>query len=281
MENEESAGPLRIDLEQIVATRVPKSRRRWIPRWLVRRMARLVRQDELNGVLEHTYPATGTAFARSTLEYLGITLDVRGRENIPAEGRFVFASNHPLGGLDGIALIAVLGEMYGDEKLRFPVNDMLMNVRPLRGVFIPVNKFGRQGREASVRLSETFASDAQIAYFPAGLCSRLQKGGVVADLEWKKAFVAKAMQTGRDIIPVHFQGQNSRRFYRVAQWRRRLGLKFNIEQILLPSEVFKARGSRFTITFGAPIRSSELRATGHTPTQLAAELRVATYALAH
>ncbi|MCM1224810.1 MAG: 1-acyl-sn-glycerol-3-phosphate acyltransferase, partial [Lachnospiraceae bacterium] len=174
---EEEQGPLQIDLQRIVEERMPKGKRRWIPRWLVRRVEKLVCQDELNGILQRTYPNTGHAFATAALRDLDITVEVRGMENIPETGRFIFASNHPLGGLDGIALISVLGEKYGDDKLRFPVNDMLMNVRPLRGVFIPINKFGRQGREAARKLAETYASDAQIIFFPAGLVSRLHKGG--------------------------------------------------------------------------------------------------------
>lgn len=280
----EQTGPLRIDLRQILSRRVPRAKRRWVPGWLarwgVRRLERLVRQDELNGILERTYPATGTAFAAAALRDLDITVSVRGLENVPEGGRYVFASNHPLGGLDGITLIAVLGARYGDDLLRFPVNDLLMNVRPLQGVFIPVNKFGRQGRDAARLLADTFASQAQIAYFPAGLCSRLQKGGRVADEPWQKAFVAKALQTGRSIVPVHFEGHNSRRFYRVARWRKRLGLRINIEQALLPSELCRARGSHFTVTFGAPVSCEELRATGLPPLQLAAEIRRRAYALA-
>lgn len=276
---ESARGPLRIDLQEILRKRVPPSKRRWIPRCLVRGLERLVRQDELNGILQRTYPKVGTAFATAALEDLDITVEVRGMENIPAEGRFIFASNHPLGGLDGIALISVLGARYGDDRLRFPVNDMLMNVRPLRGVFIPINKFGRQGREAARRLAETYASDAQVIFFPAGLVSRLHKGGVIKDLEWQKAFVAKAMEYGRDIVPIHFSGHNSRKFYRIAKWRKRLGIKFNLEQILLPSELCKAKGSRYVVTIGKPVKVETLKGSGKSAPVLAAELRELVYAL--
>lgn len=272
--------PLRIDLEKIIRERVPKNKRRFLPRALVDWAERLVHQTELNDILETTFPRTGASFARGVLDYLDIQIEVRGMENIPAEGRFIFASNHPLGGLDGIALISVLGERYGDDMLRCPVNDMLMNVRPLRGVFIPINKFGRQGREAARQLNDTYASDAQMIFFPAGLVSRLHKDGSIADLEWQKTFVAKAIEYGRDIIPVHFSGHNSRRFYRTARWRKRLHIKFNIEQILLPSEVCKARGSRFTITFGKPITHSELANNAMSPKQWAAKIRQQIYRFA-
>lgn len=272
-------GPLQIDLQEILRRRVPPARRRWIPRWLVRRLERLVRQDELNGILQRTYPNEGTSFATAALKDLNIEVEVRGLENIPQTGRFIFASNHPLGGLDGIALISVLGARYGDDRLRFPVNDMLMNVRPLRGVFIPINKFGRQGREAARQLAETYASDAQMIFFPAGLVSRLHKGGLIKDLEWQKAFVAKALEYDRDIIPVHFSGRNSMKFYRLAKWRKRLGIKFNFEQILLPSELCKSKGSKYVITIGKPLTAASLRESGKTPRQLAADIRDRVYSL--
>ncbi len=272
--------PLRIDLQEIVRQRVPLSKRRWLPRWAVRCLERLIHQDELNAILEHTFPSTGSEFARRVLEYLDINVDIKGIENIPGNGRFIFASNHPLGGLDGITLISVLGTRYGDSLLRLPVNDMLMNVRPLRGVFIPINKFGRQARGAARLINETYASEAQMVFFPAGLVSRLHKGGAIADLEWQKAFVAKAIEYKRDIIPVHFSGYNTKRFYQIARWRKRLGLKFNIEQILLPSELCKARGSRYTVTFGTPVRWQTLAQSGETPLKIAAEMRKACYAIA-
>lgn len=274
-------GLLQIDLNAILQARVPAKKRRWIPRALIRSLERLVCQDELNGILQRTYPKTGTAFASAALQDLNISVEVRGLENIPAEGRFIFASNHPLGGLDGIALISVLGSRYGDAKLRFPVNDMLMNVRPLKGVFIPINKFGRQGREAARMLADTYASDAQMIFFPAGLVSRLHKGGVIKDLVWQKAFVAKAMEYGRDVIPIHFSGRNSMKFYRIAKWRKRLGIKFNIEQILLPSELCKARGSKYVISIGKPVSVNTLKASGKSAPQLAAEIQDLVYSLAN
>lgn len=276
----QTEGPQQIDLQAIIQKRVPRSKRRWLPRWLVRRVEKLVRQDDLNGILRRAYPARGSAFATAALRDLGITVKVHGLENIPSTGRFIFASNHPLGGLDGITLISVLGARYGDDMLRCPVNDMLMNVEPLRGVFIPINKFGRQGRDAARLLADTYASDVQMIFFPAGLVSRLHKGGEIKDLEWQKAFVAKALEYDRDIVPVYFSGRNTMRFYRTAKWRKRLGLKFNVEQILLPSELCKACGSEYTVTFGKPIRCQELKSSGKSPKQLAADIRERVYALA-
>ncbi len=270
-----ASGPLQIDLQKIVTERVPGR----VPRCLVSLMEKLIRQRELNGILARTYPARGVEFASAALRDLDISVETRGLENIPEQGRFIFASNHPLGGLDGIALISVLGSRYGDDGIRFPVNDLLMNVEPLRGIFIPINKFGAQGRQAVRGLQEAFASGAQLLYFPAGLVSRLGRGERIADLQWHKAFVTKAIEHDRDIIPVYFSGRNSMLFYRLAKWRRRLGIRFNFEQILLPSELVKSRGSRYTITFGTPVRCSDMRASGKSPLLLAEQIKQSAYAL--
>lgn len=222
-------GPLVIDLHSILRKRLPKKISRFIPGFVISGLARLIRQEELNEILRVTYPSRGSEFSRKVLKHLDIKLTVDGLENLPSDIRFMFASNHPLGGLDGIALIAVLGEKYGDENIRFLVNDMLMNVEPLRDVFLPINKFGKQGREASLLISEALNSDKQILQFPAGLCSRLHSNGEISDLEWQKSFVAKAIETKRDIVPLYFEGRNTKKFYRTARLRKRLGLKFNIE----------------------------------------------------
>lgn len=271
--------PLHIDLHGILRERMPRKVSRFVPGFMISALERLIHQEELNGMLTAAFPKRGSAFARAILSHLDIEVEVEGLENIPAEGRFMFAGNHPLGGLDGIALIAVLGKKYGDNGIRFLVNDMLMNVEPLRDVFLPINKYGSQGRQAAVAINEALASGMQIFQFPAGLVSRLHDDGTVSDLEWQKAFVAKAIEYKRDIIPVRFEGENSQRFYRVARWRKKLGLKVNIEQALLPGELCKARGSHYRIIIGHPILWKELESSGKPAKTLAAEIRRDVYSL--
>lgn len=270
-------GPLVIDLRAILRNRLPRKINRLVPGFLISGLQRIIREKELNEILRVTYPKRGSEFSQAVLRHLDINLTVEGLENLPEDGRFMFASNHPLGGLDGIALIAILGEKYGDQNIRFLVNDMLMNVEPLRDVFLPVNKFGRQGREASLAITDALESHRQVLQFPAGLCSRLNSKGEIADLEWQKSFVAKAIETQRDIVPLRFIGENSNKFYRIAKWRKKLGFKFNFEQILLPSEVCKARGKHFKIIFGDPISWQSLKQSGKSAKSLAAEIRQKVY----
>ena len=270
---------LQLNIKEILKTRIPEKKRRWIPPFLITSIEKLIRQKELNEILRATLPSRGSEFSRRVLKYLNITLDIQGLDNLQDGKRYMFASNHPLGGLDGIALITVLGKKYGDDKIRFLVNDILMNVEPLKELFLPVNKFGRQGRDYARIINEKMESESQIFQFPAGLCSRLQPNGKIADLEWQKSFVAKAIEYKRDIVPVYFEGRNSDKFYKTAHWRKKLGIKFNLEQILLPSELCKARGSHFSIIFGKPVSWQSLKVSGKTTKELASDLRSLSYSL--
>ena len=257
-----SEKPLQLNLTEIIRARAGK-RGRLIPRFLLRGLERVIRQDELNEILRVAHPAQGSEFSRRILSHLGISVTVSGLSELPpSTGGYIFASNHPLGGLDGIALVAVLGEAFGDANVRVMVNDLLMNIKPLAGVFLPINKYGSKGaRESSRLLAEALDSGKQIVMFPAGMVSRLKKSGI-RDLEWKKSFVSKAMEYGREIVPVHFMASNYMRFYRAALWRERLGVRVNIEQALLPGELCKARGRHFEIRFGEPIDPAALQARG-------------------
>lgn len=256
--NNEIKGPLEINVGEVLRQRIPRYWR-FIPRGLVRWLERTVCQDELNRLLRDNFPRRDADFCRGVLDDLGVTVNFHNLDNLPPkeQTRVLFVSNHPLGGLDGMALIDFVRTYYGVAP-RFVVNDLLNAVEPLSDTFIPVNKHGAQSREAIRRLDNAFASDAPLLMFPAGLVSRRGKKGVVADLEWQKMFVAKARQYGRDIIPLHFYGENSSFFYKFAKFRRRIGLKFNIEMIYLPREVFRSKGKTFDVVVGKPIPHASL-----------------------
>jgi putative hemolysin len=165
-------------------------------------------------------------------------------------GRYIFVSNHPLGGLDGLVFIYELSKHFRDVK--FPVNDILTNIRNLSGIFLPVNKHGAQAKEAARLIEEAYASDNQILYFPAGLCSR-RKRGVIKDLQWHKSFISKSIQHRRDVVPAFFSGSNSNFFYNLANIRQFLGIKANIEMLYLADEMFKQKDKEINLVFGKPI----------------------------
>lgn len=238
----------RIDIRQVLQQKAPKAARK-IPGFVVDYLIRTVHQEELNDILTRYRDLDGVDFMQALLGYFDLTLEVHGQ--MPAEGRFIFASNHPLGGLDGICLSALIGKAYGG-KIRYLVNDLLLYLANLQSIFVPINKHGAQGKENARQIEAAYASENQIITFPAGLCSR-RIGGKVVDLEWKKSFIQKAIQYKRDIVPVFFEGQNSSRFYRLANLRKALGIRMNYEMIYLPDEMFRAKHKTFTIHLGEPI----------------------------
>lgn len=243
-----------LDVSRAFEAKNPKWYRR-IPKFMFRWVERLIHQDDMNGFMAKHMEDSSIDFATHAIDFFEAELRVRHEENIPSSGRQIVVSNHPLGGLDGLALISVLGKFRQDIK--FPVNDLLMQITPMQDVFIPINKHGRNNQNAVRDLNDVFASDDLILYFPAGLCSRRQKG-VIADPEWKKTIVTKAREYRRDIIPAYFDGRNSNRFYNIANIRKKLKININIEMVLLPDEAFRQKGKVITVTFGPLIPYSRL-----------------------
>ena len=263
-----SSEAMRIDVDKVLRERLPKHYR-YIPRFAVRWLERTICQDQLNAILLKMAGKNSVDAATAALNEMDITVRATGLEQLP-EGRYMFVSNHPLGGLDGLALISLLGNRY-DKNIKFLVNDLLMAVEPLRGVFLPVNKYGSQSRAAATQIEDALKSDAQFITFPAGLCSRMQPDGTIADLPWQKAAVAHAVNYQRDIVPIYFGAHNSRFFYRFAKWRKKLGIKFNIELIFLPKEMIKQCGATLRVFIGEPIPWDSLDARA--PKREAARLR--------
>ncbi len=245
----ERKGIRTIDLKAVISSK-NKTLAKVIPDFIINYLKRIIHQDEINEILTIYADRRDAAFVAGALEYLKIRYSAYGQENLPSSGRFIFVSNHPLGGLDGLVFINEIAKFY--SNIKFPVNDILTQIDNLSGIFLPINKHGGQAREAAKVLEETYASDCQILYFPAGLCSR-KKGGIIRDLEWHKSFISKAIQYKRDIVPGFFSGRNSDFFYNLARVRALLGIKANIEMLYLPDEMFTQKGKKISLVFGKPI----------------------------
>lgn len=244
MEDKKEITKETISLDKVLADKGIKA-----PRWVVKLLNRFLHIDEINSFLYNNRGKEGVDFAVATMEYLGINVDVVNPGRIPVDGNPIVVANHPLGGPDGMALIAAVGKVRSDVK--FPVNDFLMHVTPLKQIFVPIDKV-HGNRNTAAGINEAFASNNILLYFPAGLCSRRIKGKIM-DLEWKATVVKKAIEHHRDIIPVSIEARNRRRFYTIANLRKRLGIKFNFEMALLPAEMFAQKGKTFRMTVGEPI----------------------------
>ena len=244
-----------IYIEQLFRSKNPGVAK-MIPGFIYSYLKKVIHQDDINDFITRYGDRKGLDFSDAILEYLHVSYQVIGEANLPSpDGRYIFVSNHPLGGPDGIILISFLGTCY--PELKFPVNDLLLNLKNLNNIFLPVNKHGAQAKDAVSALEDAYASDCQMIMFPAGLVSRKQQG-IIQDLEWQKSFVSKAIQHRRDIVPIFIDGRNSNFFYNLANFRKKIGLKANIEMLYLPDETFKQRNRTFTLYIGQPIEWESL-----------------------
>jgi len=243
-----------INVRKIMSSRSPRLYK-WIPGFIIRYIERIVHQDEINDFIKTHHNSQNQQFCADVVKYLNITYEIKGLERIPKEGKCVLAMNHPLGGMDAIILIDALKNHRTDIK--FIVNDLLLNLEPLKGIFVGVNKSGKTKGSSLKMVNELFASDNLVGIFPAGLVSRRTKG-VIRDLEWKKTFVKQSKANNQTIIPVHITGGLSNFFYRLSNFRKFLGLKANIEMLYLSDELFKQRNQHIVFTVGEPISTEEL-----------------------
>jgi putative hemolysin len=238
-----------IDLEEIIKAKNSKLAKS-IPGFLMNYMKRLIHQDEINRIIYDYRNYHGLEFVQHILEDMNVTYSIDGFDNIPGNGRYIFASNHPLGGFDGLVLMDAIGTVF--PNIRFIVNDLLLSLKNFDPLFVPVNKHGRQSPEYARKIEATYSGDTQVLYFPAGLCSRKIKGKIT-DPKWNKSFIQKAVQYKRDIVPVYFEGRNSDFFYNLANLRKTFRIKANIEMIFLVDEFFKQKGRHLSLKFNTPI----------------------------
>jgi 1-acyl-sn-glycerol-3-phosphate acyltransferase len=263
-----------LDVEKVLRDKNPVLLKA-LPSFVLRYLKRIVHQDELNAFLQQSGHLKDAELIHKGLQFLEIKYTVKGENNLPAGGRNIFVSNHPLGGLDGLIFIYELSKHY--NEIKFPVNDILTNIENLNGIFIPINKHGSQGKEAAKLIDDSYASDCHILYFPAGLCSRKKKG-VISDLVWHKNFITKAITHKRNIVPAYFSGRNSNFFYNLSNIRTSLGVKANIEMLYLADEMFRQKGKEIDLVFGETI-PWETFDKSKTPVEWAKWVREKTYLL--
>ncbi len=237
-----------IQLDKVIASKNPMLLK-ILPGFVIRYLKNVIHEDTVNDFIYRNRKKYGLDFVYVALDEFGINIIVLNEDKIPKKGRYVIAANHPLGGLDGIALMGVVGKVRKD--IVFPVNDLLLNLPNLKELFIPINKHGSNVQNVLI-INDTFESDKMILYFPAGLVSRKQSG-VIKDLPWKKTFITKARKYKRNVIPVYIEGRNSNFFYNLANFRKFMGIKSNIEMLYLVNEMYGHCGKTIHIVFGDPI----------------------------
>lgn len=221
-----------------------------LPGCVIRLFALIIKQKEINRILEKYKDSVGSAFLEKMFDEFNLKLEVEGMDNLPENGKCFFAANHPFGVIDGLIITRLVHQKYGD--LKAIGNDAFMFIPQLRPLIAAVNVFGRSPKEYLNELEKTFNSNVPITHFPAGEVSRLYNGRV-QDSAWQKSFISRSISSKRHIVPIYFYGKNSKLFYAINRLRKILGIKMNLELILLPREMFKKRNKTIKIKIGKPI----------------------------
>lgn len=252
-----------IDIDKVLKEKT-KTAYKFLPRFLINWLKKKLHEDDINKGMLHMEQFHGLEFNQSVLDFFNVKVECIGLENLPKEGGVIIAANHPLGGMDGMSLIKAIGLVRGD--VRFIVNDVLKNLKNYGDIFVGVNKVGNvKSRDSLQVVEQVYATESAILVFPAGLVSR-KFSDRIRDLEWNKSFINKAIKYNKPIVPVYIEGENSKFFYNFARWRKRLGIKANIEMLFLPDEMFKQKGNIIKLHFGKPVEPS-LFYTVRTPQQ--------------
>ena len=243
-----------IDIEELIRSKNPKLIR-WLPRFVIWYLKKILHQDELNHFLSLNKHKYDFEFCKAVIDYFNIKIKIVGGENVPKTGPIILAMNHPLGAMDGVALISAIRNHRTDIK--YIVNDILMNVDNMKGLFVGVNKHGKNDQRTHDNIDDLFLSDNAVCIFPSGLVSRKSKGKI-RDLIWKKTFVVLGKKYNRSVVPIHIDGKLSNFFYRLSNFRKKIGIKANIEMLYLADEMFKQKNKEMTFTIGKPIDLNQL-----------------------
>lgn len=257
METKKSLVKKFVDIEALILSKNPKLLRR-MPRFILNFLKNKIHEEEINVFMQEHEDKMGVDFCDAVLNHFNITIEVVGKENIPLDRGVIFVANHPFGGMDAMAIVSALRGVRDD--IQFIVNDLLLQIKNLKGLFVGVNKHGRNAKESLKAVEDLFASDKAVFLFPAGLVSRKQNGNI-RDLEWKKTFVSRAKKYDKPVVPVFVDGKLSYFFYLLSTWRKRLGIKANIEMFFLSDELFKQKNKKITLFFGEPIPASHFDST--------------------
>ena len=241
--------PKVIDVEVALQEKIPDIYKK-IPGVLIRLMEKVIRQADMNRMIHESSHLNGIPLVDWVLDQFGVNIVVKGKKLIPKKGMYIYPANHPIGGLDGLAIVSVVAKIH--PLIKFVANDLLRVIKGFDSISLYIARFGQINRRNAILINKTLASEAQLLVQPAGTVSK-RNPVKIRDLAWNKFFIHKAIQYKRDVIPIHVQARNSRLFYNIASFRKIFRIKSNLEMFLLPREMFNKSGKTITITIGKPI----------------------------
>ncbi|MDX9789701.1 MAG: GNAT family N-acyltransferase [Candidatus Kapaibacterium sp.] len=237
----------RIDIREILKDKLPGLFHKYpdfAVNMLIKFLNSFLKIEDINNFLSksshtHGFEFIGQLFEELNFAYKLSSLD---KYKIPSEGRLIIVSNHPLGGLDGLALLKAIGEVRQDVKII--ANDVLQNIENLSELFLPLDVYSKSKQKQQIQnIENALNEDQAIIIFPAGKVSRLQASGV-KDLKWANGALRFSAKFQAPILPVFIEARNSAAFYLLSLLHQRIGM------FMLPQELFRQRNSSIDIKIG-------------------------------
>ena len=231
-------------------------------------LKRLLHEDDCNNVIRKHQHLNDYAFLDTLLHDLNFSYKINtgSLENIPSVGRLLIVANHPIGTLDGLALVQLIRTIRPD--VRIVANRLLLNVEPLQSIFLPVDVLSdkKNLKDSYKTMLDALKNEEALIIFPAGEVSRITPVGI-RDGEWQTGFLKLAKKNRCTILPIHIKAKNSALFYLLSMLYKPLAT------LLLFKEMFNKNNQKIEFKIGSPIPYTTIAASSETHKQLSQRIR--------
>ena len=235
---------------------------------------RFAHEDEINEFIQSHPHLEGVSFIHKAFEHFDFAYHIcsASRKNIPAQGRVIIVANHPIGTLDGMALVDMVRSIRKDVKV--VANELLAQVKPLRSCFFAINNMSpRASHKTQFKaMTDALELDQAVIVFPAGEVSRFGRKGI-KDADWKTGFLKLAKKTNTPILPLYIEARNSLTFYGASMLYKPLGT------MLLMNEMFNKNGRTIGLKTGKLIPAQEISNSPLPLNELAQKVKKSVYQL--
>ncbi|MCG3689534.1 GNAT family N-acyltransferase [Aliarcobacter butzleri] len=247
-----------IDIQKEIEKKFPKIKEKEnvLKKSLLRIAKKIVHEDSINQFLSQNSHLKGFDFVDAVLDYFDFdyTVSSNDLQNIPSTGKVIIIANHPLGGLDALCLLKLVGQIRKDVKIL--ANDFLVGFEALHSLMIPLDNFkDRQSKESIKKIYEALKNEEAIIIFPAGEVSRATPKGV-KDPAWNKGFLNFAKNSNSAILPIFLDAKNSKTFYTISL------INKTFSTLLLSNEMFNKKSKNINIKIGQIIPSENITPKG-------------------
>ncbi|MCT7580792.1 lysophospholipid acyltransferase family protein [Aliarcobacter butzleri] len=247
-----------IDIQKEIEKKFPKIKEKEnvLKKSLLKIAKKIVHEDSINQFLSQNSHLKGFDFVDAVLDYFDFdyTVSSNDLQNIPSTGKVIIIANHPLGGLDALCLLKLVGQIRKDVKIL--ANDFLVGFEALHSLMIPLDNFkDRQSKESIKKIYEALKNEEAIIIFPAGEVSRATPKGV-KDPAWNKGFLNFAKNSNSAILPIFLDAKNSKTFYTISL------INKTFSTLLLSNEMFNKKSKNINIKIGQIIPSEHITPKG-------------------